>query len=675
MTTPAHSQEQPKEAALANRTAGRIRCQQCSELIEAPEGCEKSSFPCPKCDSLVTIPLLCARSGYRRLEERKKRRGGGLRRFAVLMGFGFFGIIMVIGMAGVVRGYNYWLLPLGLVGMFGSLYASERRKSGRRRESLGEVLTDMGDGNTPPGKGIRAQRTQANLRARLEVADAGRGTGVSREPEVAPVAKAVDESAEVGVSQAVVGGTPKPEGSGPVDAADSTASMPRSHAAVYRELQGMSTSKRGLPRKIITFLVSLALFVWLGVGFFDDTIVGLAILIGVILFHELGHYVAMRTLGYRDVSIFFIPMLGAGTSGKELGTPGWKRGLAVLMGPVPGILLGALLGVVYLITKNGLLGEISLTLVALNALNLLPVFPLDGGRLLYEVLLCRNRHFDFAVKVISGSLLGLIALASGEWFLGGLAFFVLIGALAFLKEEGIVAKLKPEIAIQRENIPDVPPRPIVSKILSEVGAGRDSREKQSPKALAGRVDGIWRRLHTQPPGVAGTLLCLAVYGVSFFIVLIIPVVALAGAPRDSKIVEFTRKDGTTGYREIIQFAGKRISEVEVSPDGLYHGKGVSYLPFTDTVTQRGEWHRGKWHGEWKTIDAEGRVTSITLFDKGRFLLLKEKTPNGWLEKKRRDLPSMQRQVFDTHEKAPPEGPRNWRDRKKTLAGKQRDPAP
>ena len=62
----------------------------------------------------------------------------------------------------------------------------------------------------------------------------------------------------------------------------------------------------------------------------------IAILVGVILVHELGHYVAMRAYGYRDVRIFFIPFLGAATAGTPMGISPVRRGIVSLAGPLPG---------------------------------------------------------------------------------------------------------------------------------------------------------------------------------------------------------------------------------------------------------------------------------------------------------------------------------------------------
>src|SRR5262245_1742921 len=66
----------------------------------------------------------------------------------------------------------------------------------------------------------------------------------------------------------------------------------------------------------------------------------LFILVSVLLFHEAGHYAGMRLFGYRDVRMFFIPFFGAAVSGKRGDVAAWKEGIVLLLGPVPGIVVG-----------------------------------------------------------------------------------------------------------------------------------------------------------------------------------------------------------------------------------------------------------------------------------------------------------------------------------------------
>ena len=75
-----------------------------------------------------------------------------------------------------------------------------------------------------------------------------------------------------------------------------------------------------------------------------------AALIPILLFHEFGHYVAMRVFGYQDLRMFFIPLFGAAVSGRHYNVPGWKKAIVSLAGPVPGIGLGVALGAVSAMT-------------------------------------------------------------------------------------------------------------------------------------------------------------------------------------------------------------------------------------------------------------------------------------------------------------------------------------
>src|SRR5262249_8211954 len=116
----------------------------------------------------------------------------------------------------------------------------------------------------------------------------------------------------------------------------------------------------------------------------------LALLVGVLLFHELGHFVGMRLFGYRNVRMFFIPFFGAAASGTKQAAPAWQRVVVLLLGPLPGIFLGLLQMLALRPTFDTVLGMLVVFLVAVNAFNLLPVVPLDGGRI-FDVLLLQGR--------------------------------------------------------------------------------------------------------------------------------------------------------------------------------------------------------------------------------------------------------------------------------------------
>lgn len=118
-----------------------------------------------------------------------------------------------------------------------------------------------------------------------------------------------------------------------------------------------------------------------------------ASLLAVVAFHELGHFLAMRRFGYRHVRMVLVPLLGGVATGVESDPSGTRRAIVSLAGPVPGIILGWGLIAVYLGSSRDsyypgtpALLTTAFALLSLNYLNLLPIPPLDGGRLLESLI-------------------------------------------------------------------------------------------------------------------------------------------------------------------------------------------------------------------------------------------------------------------------------------------------
>src|SRR5438309_2222007 len=153
----------------------------------------------------------------------------------------------------------------------------------------------------------------------------------------------------------------------------------------------------------------------------------LAIVVAVLLFHELGHYAGMRLFGYRDVRMFFIPFLGAAVSGWREGAAAWKEAIVLLLGPIPGIALGIVLFVWNLRSPDPLKKDLMIALLAVNGFNLLPLGGLDGAKLFQRVLFSRHRFLELGFLVASALGLALLALAIRSWALG---VFACLGALA-----------------------------------------------------------------------------------------------------------------------------------------------------------------------------------------------------------------------------------------------------
>ena len=173
------------------------------------------------------------------------------------------------------------------------------------------------------------------------------------------------------------------------------------------------------------------------------TIVALGLFFGVLV-HELAHSLVARKKGLKMQSITLL-MFG-GIAQMEEGVPDPKVELPMaLAGPVMSLVFGLLCcGLVYLtpqITMDAavagvlifVFGYLGVLNIILCAFNLLPAFPMDGGRVLRAVLAKRMplyRATRIAANVGKGFaiIFGLVGLFLFSPFLILIALFIFIGA-------------------------------------------------------------------------------------------------------------------------------------------------------------------------------------------------------------------------------------------------------
>ncbi|HEY4180959.1 MAG TPA: site-2 protease family protein [Kofleriaceae bacterium] len=169
-------------------------------------------------------------------------------------------------------------------------------------------------------------------------------------------------------------------------------------------------------------LISMAIFAgtWMLRG--ESSLLNLGILVGVLFFHELGHAAAMLACGYRDVRVFFVPLLGAATQGRARGVARWKQALVLLAGPLPGIIVGAVLAFEHVAPARMLI----MMLLGINAFNLLPLEPLDGGRLFQVLLFSRNRYLELVFRAVTVCTLVVLAIKWQLWLLAVFGGFILL---------------------------------------------------------------------------------------------------------------------------------------------------------------------------------------------------------------------------------------------------------
>ncbi len=173
------------------------------------------------------------------------------------------------------------------------------------------------------------------------------------------------------------------------------------------------------------------------------TVVALGLFAGVLI-HELAHSLVARRKGIKINNITL--MIFGGIATMEEGVPDPKAELPMaLVGPIASLVVGLVcLGIAYAVpavTKNPPLagvvifvfGYLGVLNIILFAFNLLPAFPMDGGRVLRAWLAERmplHRATKIAADIGKGFAIvfGLIGLFFFSPFLILIAFFIYIGA-------------------------------------------------------------------------------------------------------------------------------------------------------------------------------------------------------------------------------------------------------
>ncbi len=106
--------------------------------------------------------------------------------------------------------------------------------------------------------------------------------------------------------------------------------------------------------------------------------VGLVVLLFI---HEMGHVLALKRYGVRATAPIFIPFMGAFIGMKQLPKNATMEAVVGLGGPVIGSLGALAAWVLYSIDGHPIFLAMTYIGVFLNLFNLLPVLPLDGGRI------------------------------------------------------------------------------------------------------------------------------------------------------------------------------------------------------------------------------------------------------------------------------------------------------
>jgi stage IV sporulation protein FB len=282
-------------------------------------------------------------------------------------------------------------------------------------------------------------------------------------------------------------------------------------------------------------ITSLALYLALGFYVFKQWEI-LLLITAIVMIHELGHFFAMKYYRYSDLGIFFIPLLGAYVSGTKREISQKQSAVILLAGPLPGILIGM---VFYWLDQQGSgryffeipFEKIGLLFIVLNVINLLPVYPLDGGQLLNRVFLDEESIWSKAFIFISVGLLGWFAiskyLSTGNAFYFVFLLFPLMMLFRLAGEKklgGIEKRIEAEgihLDIDYKDLPDEDYWKIRDILVEEHPAFRDVHpsppyeyDVKEEKIMAA-IQNLLHRHLVQDMSLAGKILIALVWIAAF----------------------------------------------------------------------------------------------------------------------------------------------------------------
>jgi Zn-dependent protease len=151
-------------------------------------------------------------------------------------------------------------------------------------------------------------------------------------------------------------------------------------------------------------------------------------LMAMLLFHEYGHVHAMKRCGIPVRGIYFIPLLGAAAVADDSWKTRRDQAYIALNGPLWGALLTAIPAGVLLLTGNAhpAVGAITALWALINLFNLLPVNPLDGGRILSAIAYSVHSTLGLVLGILT--LVALVVAAAYKGFIL-LVFLGLVSAM------------------------------------------------------------------------------------------------------------------------------------------------------------------------------------------------------------------------------------------------------
>ncbi len=336
--------------------------------------------------------------------------------------------------------------------------------------------------------------------------------------------------------------------------------------AIQRELALPESSQRTLLSKLVVLIVSALIF--FAVVRSTYTPAAVFLLLMVIAIHEAGHFLAMKLFGYRDVRMFFIPFLGGAVSGVQTVPSAAKQTLTAMAGPVPGLGIGCLCLMLFVITRHPLWTTAAKLFIVINMFNFLPIYPLDGGRIAEYTLFSRHYIIEIVFKTVTIIALGCIALFLKAPFIGLFCVLLIVSLPVTYNMAKAAWQLRKILPPDQAFSIDTIPARFIASIASLIDMTMPSVSTSIEKT-AQRTREIWRKALTKPPSLPATLGLVIMYGLTFVFGLFL---FMSSFFISSPLLSLPRYDGAWIYicneNTLNPIVGMPVSITTVSSDGI-----------------------------------------------------------------------------------------------------------
>lgn len=154
-------------------------------------------------------------------------------------------------------------------------------------------------------------------------------------------------------------------------------------------------------------------------------------IMSVLLIHELGHFCAMKYFKCKNVRIIFFWIIGITTTSSIVKSR-INRTVISMAGPVPGIVLGSALLMLYRYLSEDIM-FFAESLVIINFFNVIPVAILDGGHI-FESLFIPNSNKKIGIfNFITGTGSIVFCILNRDYFIIWLCIIIILRGIIFLR--------------------------------------------------------------------------------------------------------------------------------------------------------------------------------------------------------------------------------------------------